>query len=239
MSGWNESAEAWIADQADGGDWSRRHVLDPCLYELLEKEYGTPSHPLPAIDVGCGEGRFCRILRSLGFDPVGIDPTPRLIEEARRLDPEGEYRIGVGEALPFEDGAFALAVAYLSLLDIPDYRAAIREMARVLRPGGLLLSANIANHASTSAQGWVRDAEGNRLYYPVDNYGTEFEMWVEWREIRVKNWHRPLSDYMAAYLGAGLTLEAYLEPPPVGASAESMEIYRRVPWFSVMQWRKR
>lgn len=231
--GWEESAEAWIASMGEEGDWSRKYVLDPCYLDILSSElYGR------VLDVGCGEGRFCRRLASLGFEPVGIDPTARLLEQARDLDPSGEYHLGSAEAMPFGDDSFDLVISYLTLLDIPDFRAAIREMARVLRPGGRLMVANIGNHASSSATGWVKDEEGNRLYYPVDNYLDELEMWVGWKGIHIVNYHRPLSAYMAAFLGEGLVLEKFLEPEPVGCTPDEAANYKRVPWFSVVVWRK-
>ncbi|HTL28869.1 MAG TPA: methyltransferase domain-containing protein, partial [Tepidisphaeraceae bacterium] len=60
---------------------------------------------------------------------------------------------------PFADGAFDLVVSYLSLVDIPGLDRAISEMARVLRPGGALLVANLASH--NTAGHWLRDASGS------------------------------------------------------------------------------
>ena len=134
MNGWTESAEAWIASQGDEGDPSRRFVTDPAVRMLLAGRRF--SHML---DVGCGEGRFCRLMKPQCARTTGIDPTVPLIDAARRLDPDGDYVIAGGEALPFADAAFDLVASYLSLGDIPDYRAAISEMARVLAPGGTLL----------------------------------------------------------------------------------------------------
>ena len=50
---WIQSAEAWIADQGEAGDWSRRAILDPALNDLLPNLDGTS-----VLDLGCGEGRF-------------------------------------------------------------------------------------------------------------------------------------------------------------------------------------
>ena len=58
----------------------------------------------------------------------------------------------IGSAAPrrsnFADASFDLVVSYITLVDIPDFRAAIREMARVLRPGGALLMANLTGYIS-------------------------------------------------------------------------------------------
>jgi hypothetical protein len=64
-------------------------------------------------------------------------------------------------------------------------------------------------------------------------------MWTEYRGIRVRNHHRPLTSYMSALLGAGLRLSYFDEPSP-GADAIPRKAarYRRVPWFLVMEWVK-
>jgi hypothetical protein len=64
-------------------------------------------------------------------------------------------------------------------------------------------------------------------------------MWVDWRGIRIVNYHRPLSTYLRLLLGAGLTLTYFDEPVPgAAAPAARAAAYRRVPWFLVMEWRK-
>ena len=90
-----------------------------------------------ALDVGCGEGRFCRTISSLGIKTIGLDPTTVLVAHARQMDPKGDYRIGRAEKIDFPDATFDLVVSYLSFIDIPDIGSAILEMARVLRPAGL------------------------------------------------------------------------------------------------------
>ncbi len=233
--GWQDSADAWIADMGDHGDFGRRYVLDPVMLPRA-----LACAPRRALDVGCGEGRFCRMLRQRGIDTVGLDPTPALLARARARDAGGTYVEGVAEQLPFDDGAFDLVVSYLTLIDIPDVQAAISEMARVLAPGGTLLIANLNGFNSACAdRDWVHDADGRRLHFPVDQYLEERAMWIEWRGIRIVNHHRPLRTYMKALLDAGLVLTHFDEPEPTAdASPSRAASYRRVPWFMVMEWRK-
>ena len=75
--------------------------------------------PRNALDVGCGEGRFCRMLNARGVEAVGVDPTSALIAVARTRDTCGSYVEGIAERLPFRERAFDLVVSYLSLIDIP------------------------------------------------------------------------------------------------------------------------
>lgn len=232
--GWTDSADAWMASMADQGDFSRRWVLDaPMMEQALA---GAPAR---ALDVGCGEGRFCRMLQSRGVETVGIDPTPALLARARDLDAGGDYRDGRAEALDFEAGAFDLVVSYLTLIDIPDIRAAIPEMVRVLRPGGRLLIANLTsfNTAGLGGLGWIRTTNGKPAY-AFDRYLEARVEWITWAGIKVRNHHRPLATYMSLLLEAGLILKQFDEPSPHGGDPAIVEKYRRAPWLMMMTWQK-
>jgi SAM-dependent methyltransferase len=234
-NGWQASANAWIADMGEQGDFGRRYVLDPVMLPRA-----VARAPKKALDVGCGEGRFCRMLKQHSIDVTGVDPTPALIEAARARDSDGAYVEATAERLPFDDDAFDLVVSYLSLIDIPDIEAAIPEMARVLAPGGTLLIANLNSFNTACIEtGWIEDHAGRRLYYPIDNYLEERSMWIEYRGIRIRNHHRPMSTYMRTLLDAGLRLSYFDEPlPSAEAPQEKAASYRLVPWFLVMEWVK-
>ncbi len=233
-NGWDESAQAWIDSVGERGDWAREHVLDPMMRARIEA-----GQFRNALDVGCGEGRFCRLLKSMGIAPTGIDPTAHLLKVARERDPSGDYRAGRAEEMEFASASFDLVISYITLIDIPDFRAAIREMARVVRPGGAELIANLTGFTSAgAAQGWIKDEAGRHLHFPVDRYLEEFPFWLEWSGIRIQNWHRPLAAYMSAFIDSGLDLAFFDEPAPVSGEPIHQERFRRVPWFVVMEWRK-
>ena len=232
--GWHTSAQAWIESMGERGDWGREHVLDPVMNDRVAR-----GRFQNALDVGCGEGRFCRRLKARGVAAIGIDPTPQLLETARQRDPSGDYRLGRAEQLAFDDASFDLVVSYVTLVDIPDYRAGIREMARVLKPGGYLLIANLTGFTSACAdRGWVKDEDGQHLHFPLDRYLEESSFWIEWAGIRIRNWHRPLSAYMSSFLDSGLNLTFFSEPAPVSGDEAHQARARRVPWFVVMEWQR-
>jgi ubiquinone/menaquinone biosynthesis C-methylase UbiE len=248
-AGWEASAEAYIAFQ-DAEDRNRTMLLDPVMLDLCGDVRGTR-----VLDIGCGEGRFCRMLAQRGASCVGIDLTPAMVRAARerqaaaRGAPAGDAGRGGGvfvrgsaEQLPFADASFDLAVSYITLVDIVDYAESIRESARVLRPGGMLVAANLG--FVTASEGWLRDEAGKRLYHRVDRYAEERRQVFEWSGMRIVNWHRPLSAYMQAYLGAGLVLRDFLEPVPEDKSLVELdydyyEDWYRVPLSTVMRWQKR
>lgn len=224
-NGWDSSAAAWIADQGDEGDFSRKYVLDtPMIARINGRGWRD------ALDLGCGEGRFCRIMSGMGLRVTGIDPTAALLAEARNRDPRGDYREGRAEALELPDASFDLVVSYLTLIDIDDAHAALSEMRRVLRPGGSLLIANLNSFATAG----TRRADGT---FQIRDYMTPRAEWQEWRDIRVRNHHRPMQYYMGALLDQGLILRHFSEPGPIpGAPAREAANHARFPYFHIMEW---
>jgi SAM-dependent methyltransferase len=234
-NGWDDSASAWISS-VDGFEYTRKVILDPVMLTLCGSVAG-----LSVLDVGCGEGRFCRMLGERGARTVGFDLTLPLVSAALARDSSGCYLRANGEILPFVSNAFDLVVSYLVLIDIPDFRASIREMARVLKPGGKLVVGNLAPHASTTLNGWARDSEGNRTHYPIIDYLEERAQHVAWKGISILNYHRPLEAYMEAFLGAGLILRKYLEPAPSEEQVKENPAWvydRKVPYVHAMLWEK-
>ena len=233
-NGWKTSAPAWINRIGDEGDFSRQHVLDgPMLSRIASLK------PQRALDVGCGEGRFCRMLADIGVSATGIDPIEAMIEQARRRHTDGDYRLGYAENLPFKDDSFDVVVSYLSLIDVDFLDDAAQEMARVLRPQGRLVIANLSSFATSSAIFGKRSCQdtGEQLR-PLGNYLKEEKSWLEWDGLRIQNWHRPLSTYMRAFLSAGLTLRCFDEPRPSGGPLETVQSYERMPYLMMMEWEK-
>jgi ubiquinone/menaquinone biosynthesis C-methylase UbiE len=93
------------------------------------------------LDVGCGTGVVAReVAKRIGVDGrvAGLDLNPRMLEVARRVAPEIDWRQGDAGNLPFEDGTFDVVASQFALMFFPDQAGALREMWRVLAPGGRL-----------------------------------------------------------------------------------------------------
>ena len=108
-----------------------------------------------ALDVGCGAGHWGRALWT--HTPpetrwVGVDPEEAFLSLAREsANGRAEYRVATAESLPFPDASFDLVTCQLVLIHVKDAAAALREMIRVLRPGGVLLAAEPDNRAGNIA----------------------------------------------------------------------------------------
>jgi 2-polyprenyl-3-methyl-5-hydroxy-6-metoxy-1,4-benzoquinol methylase len=236
---WDKSTAAWLAHLSEDGDRGRKYVLDAPMMATVRDTCAKT-----ALDVGGGEGRFCRMMATEGVQTTGIDPTQSLLDAAKAKHADGSYEKARAEALPFTDDTFDLTVSYVALIDIPGHTAAISEMARVTRPGGHVLISNLqpnatARHreATETDGGWIYEGTEPR-YYALDDALQERSFWAEWSGIRIKQYHRPLSAYMQAFLGAGLTLISFSEPPFIGGTDALRDRYNRMPWFHKMLWRK-
>lgn len=93
------------------------------------------------LDVACGTGVAARAAADrVGptGSVVGVDINPAMLEVAARLRPDIEWREGDAVALPFDSGVFDAVLCQSALFFFPDVPAAVAEMGRVLRPGGVL-----------------------------------------------------------------------------------------------------
>jgi len=95
------------------------------------------------LDVGCGVGRVASQLHDRGFDVTGIDISEPLVDEARSLFPDIEFRVEDIRDNSFEAGSFQYAVFSFFGLDylVPksERLTALRELYRLLKPSGVLL----------------------------------------------------------------------------------------------------
>jgi SAM-dependent methyltransferase len=120
---WSEAASGWA--ELWGGfaapAWAR--LIDACGIVA-----GTR-----VLDVGCGSGEFLAELAALGAVATGVDPAPAMVALARRRGPAVQAD---AEHLPFADRSFDAVTAVNALQFAEDAGDALREFARVLRPGG-------------------------------------------------------------------------------------------------------
>ena len=112
--------------------YSRRR-LDAWLETLLPS---SGSHPR-LLDVGCGTGHHLKQLRAQGFRVTGVDGSEAMLAEARRVNPEVDFRLDTVDHLPFPDASFDVALSIEVVRYLPDSAPMLRECARVLRPGGI------------------------------------------------------------------------------------------------------
>jgi SAM-dependent methyltransferase len=115
----------------------------PLDRELLDRFAAAVLGRGDVCDMGCGPGQVARYLRDGGAAVFGLDLSPQMLEQARRLNPDISFREGNMLALDLRDGTLAGIAAFYAIVNIPKESLPLvfREMERVLQPGGLLLLA--------------------------------------------------------------------------------------------------
>lgn len=107
---------------------------------LLERLHRDPRR-LRALDIGCGGGLLAEEFARLGCSVIGLDPSePSLATARAHAQASGlsiDYRVGVGEQLPFENACFDLVYCCDVLEHVNDLGRVVAETARVLKPGGV------------------------------------------------------------------------------------------------------
>lgn len=233
-NGWASAARSWIKNMDAPDHFLRQHIITPLLEERL-----SALAPKTALEVGCGEGRNCRMLRDFGCSVTGLDPVDALVDAARERDPSGRYETGFSESLPFENDSFDLVLCVMVLGNVNDLGAAITQMARVVKPGGHILIVENTSFASASlASRPAKCPETGRDLKVISKYLMPRQYDFQWGEMQTRNWHRPLSHYMQAFLDAGLTLKRFDEPHPKAGRTEAFWDYINMPLVMSMEWKK-
>jgi SAM-dependent methyltransferase len=195
---WEAAADAWT-DFARAGHDPFFPVNLAAFAELLPPPSGT------TLDIGCGEGRVGAELERRGYRVLGVEQSPSLAARARE-----RHEVVEADAadLPFEDASFPLVVSFNSLMDMDDAAGAVREVARVLEPGGRFCAA-IVHPILSAGDGEPFTIAGSYLE-PARQRAH-----LAYADIEFETMHRPLSWYAEAIFAAGLLVEAIREVPGV------------------------
>lgn len=225
---WEQEAENWIR-------WARTPGHD--TYWRFHRDQFLTLLPPPVkltVDIGCGEGRLSRDLKTLGHNVIGIDASQTLIDAARDADPGGDYRCASATKLPFNDNSCDLAVAFMSLQDMDDLMTAVAEMGRVLEQGGL---ACIAVVHPLNSSGKFIDESSSSPFVIQNTYLADFpykdDLSRDGFRMAFHSRHRPIEAYSRALEAAGFVIEAVREHqvPAKAVRSERSKRWQRIPLF--------
>ncbi len=127
---WGARARDW-ADVQEG-------VAIPLYEEILRTM--EPRAGTSVLDIGCGSGIFCEMAAGLGAKVSGIDAAEPLIAIANERVPDGDFRVGEMEILPYADRAFDVVTGFSSFQFAANPVNALREASRVSRTGAVVIA---------------------------------------------------------------------------------------------------
>jgi SAM-dependent methyltransferase len=204
-----------VTARYDGlADWYDAHLGDftksasALLLELIGPGPGR------CLEIGCGGGIHLPALAEAGWSVVGVDVSSDQLRVARRRMPAAELILADATALPLPDRSFEAVVAAFVETDVDDFKAVVREAARVLRPSGRF--ACVGTHPCFTGPFARLEEDGTRRIFP----GYRDAGWADdgpglaeeglRRKVGVR--HVPLAELLSAPLAAGLTLDRIEEP---------------------------
>ncbi|MEQ4718626.1 methyltransferase domain-containing protein [Nonomuraea sp. B19D2] len=222
------AVEVARVDTAEGYRiWSKTYDRPNSAFDFDEPIVGEILDALPvgvALDAACGTGRVAASLAARGYQVFGVDSSVDMLARARERVPRGEFLIGDLYDLPIPDNAVDVVVCSLALTHVPSLQPVMAEFARVLRPGGHLVTSDI--HPEGVARGMIP------LVHTADGQPG-----------RIASHRHLIGDYVRAALAEGLQVRRCEEPrhlkgdtpddsPPaqVPPTAEAMEPWAERPW---------
>ena len=188
------------------GEW---HQLQPFFPEVTDKS---------VLDLGCGYGWHCKYAAQMGAASVlGIDSSHLMIEKAQQINAHENvsYAVRPLEDYDYPAETYDLVISNLVLHYIEDLDQVYRKVYQTLKSGGCFLF-NIEHPTFTAGirQEWVRDEQGEALYWPVEDYYYPGPRDTVFCGQQVRKYHHTLTQILKGLLQAGFCIQAVEEAMP-------------------------
>jgi 2-polyprenyl-3-methyl-5-hydroxy-6-metoxy-1,4-benzoquinol methylase len=226
IKAYEDVPQQFIEGFGDEGDLTRQFLLNPTLFALLGD-----VRQMTILDAGCGQGYLARLLAKQGARVTGIEPVDAFFTYALRREQTEQLGIHYLQAdlstwTPIPN-SFAVVIANMVLMDIPDYEAALLNCVAALQPTGKLIFSILHPCFEESGSAWKEQG-----YVAVRDYFRERTVEQTYGYFI----HRPLSTYLNSVVHAGCMIQQVLEPQlePAIAVHYDAERYASVPGYVVI-----
>ena len=204
---WSAFSQELIENFGDEGDFSRQHLLNPALFELLGDVKGQRI-----LDAGCGTGYLSRLLATRGAQVIGLEPADAFYAYASQR--ELKERLGITyvrrdlSLLDDYHESFDIVVSNMVLMDIADYQPAMRNCIAALVQGGAFVFSLLHPCFDEIDSPQFEKGYHAKGYVRVDEYFEEFAV----KQDVGYYFHRPLSSYLNLILDQQCTIGRVIEP---------------------------
>ncbi len=212
---YDQNADFWIGIIRGNHDRYRTGLTNSAILESLG-----PVNGLRILDAGCGEGYLSRELASRGASVLGVDSSHNLIEAARNLAPSGvgsaAFEVQDVTNLRLDSDSFDLIVCNHLMNDLPDPTGPIRELSRVLKPGGRLavLMLHPCFYEDRGSRSDSKKQGPGIAYFSTRKISQKFDVNGVISPAEVTSYHRPLEFYIGSFRDADLWIIDLQEPHP-------------------------
>ena len=183
------------------------------------------------LDIGCGSGEDIAIFTNQGAVCSGIDPSKAFVVEAQVKNPTATITEGIGETLPIEENRFDIVTSKWALQTSKNISQILEEVARVLKPGGILLY--LSKHPWQQWMEKVRDYGHGADYYEQKMVTSN----IYAGKISLTEPTHTISDYFNNEFYSNFEMINYVEGTDFPASEQiTRDIY---PTFFIVKARKK
>lgn len=228
-----------------GGEYHQQVVLPGVLRLLGQGDAGVMGQRI--LDVACGQGVLCRLIKERGAQPVGVDASAALVNAARERSGEIDYHIADARQLATQTwltlGSFDAAACILAAQNINPLRPLFESAAAALRVNGRFII--VVTHPAfrgPKETHWGWDDAAKVQYRRVDRYLLPRKAPIVAHPGQVDStytwtFHRPIEAYVKALRQAGLLVDALEEWPshkssqPGGRAAAENQARKEIPLF--------
>ncbi len=223
---WSEFSDEDLRTFGPDGDDARKSLIDHNILDLLGPVSG--KHIL---DAGCGNGYFARKIAQMGARVTAVEPAKNLfkygVEQEKKHPQAIEYL--QQDLTKLQVGSLPDAVVLINvLMDIPDYKLAMKNCIDAIKPGGLLVFSILHPAFPGFQDEWNKNqAVTTREYFNADPIKQRYGY------LHI----HPLQDYLNNVIQLGCTIEKVIEPQSTDENVDNRNYH--VPQFLLIKARKK
>lgn len=225
---WSNYTEDDLQQFGDEGDDARRNLIDPVILQLAGNLQNKK-----VLDAGCGNGYLSRKLAKLGAKVDGVEPSSSLYQYCSKLEKENPQGITYKKEdltkLDISD-AYDTVLLINVLMDIPDYKSALRNCIKALKANGQLILSILHPCFPGFENDWKK-----LNFVKIENYFDPVPIKQKYGYLI----QRPLQDYINTLIKLGCSIERVVEPRLKSSTPDSSSRNALIPQFLIIKVTKK